>query len=171
MWNLVRAGLGPLEIKFEEAIDRYHLIERLGKALAIVEPDAVVRAALIEQWKGEFDSRDTAIDSIERYFIKRHAEVPDDQAEDYWDHLTFIRRNKDRMRYVTLRVAGLPVGSGVTEGACKSLVAKRARGGGQRWREHGLRNVLFLRALHGSNRLSRYWSHLARRYAAKVAHA
>ncbi|MGH6693045.1 MAG: hypothetical protein ACREF4_20445, partial [Gammaproteobacteria bacterium] len=28
MWNLVRAGLEPLGVKVEEAIDRYHLIER-----------------------------------------------------------------------------------------------------------------------------------------------
>ena len=169
MWNLMRAGLQSIEgVKVEEAIDRCHLMERLGKALALVEPNAEVRSALLKQWDTEFEYRDSTIDSVEHYLIKRHGEVPAEHAEDYWDHLTYIRRNKDRMRYVTVRLAGLPVGSGVTEGSCKSVVAKRARGGGQRWHERGLRNVLFLRALHQSERLPRYWSHLAHRYSAKV---
>lgn len=37
-----------------------------------------------------------------------------------WEHFTYVRNNKDRMRYTRLRVAGLPVGSGVTESTAKT---------------------------------------------------
>jgi hypothetical protein len=60
------------------------------------------------------------------------------------------------------------VGSGVTESTCKTVIGHRAKGAGQRWREAGLRGVLTLRALHQSDRLPRFWSHLATGYTANV---
>lgn len=72
------------------------------------------------------------------------------------------------MRYVTLRNAGLPVGSGVTESTAKNTIGHRAKGSGQRWREDNLRGVLTLRAIHQSDRLPRFWAHLSRRYVANV---
>lgn len=72
------------------------------------------------------------------------------------------------MRYVTLRIAGLPVGSGVTESTCKTVFGLRTKRSGQRWREAGLRGVVTLRALHQSDRLPRFWNHLSRPYTAYV---
>ena len=171
MWNLLREALAqhPEIGTVLEAIDRFHLMERLGKGLVIVEPDDAVRKSLLREWTVLFEHRDSAIDSVELWLIKRHAGLGVDKAAELWDHLTYIRRNKDRMRYVSMRLAGLPVGSGATEGGCKSVVGKRACGSGQRWHESGLRNVLMLRALHQSRRLPTFWSHMARRYTAKVA--
>ena len=57
------------------------------------------------------------------------------------------------MRYATMRDVGLPIGSGVTEGACKSLVSVRAKGSGQRWKSKGVNAVLTLRASFLSDRL------------------
>ena len=72
------------------------------------------------------------------------------------------------MRYVALRNAGLPVGSGVTESTCKTVIGQRTKGAGQRWREAGLRGVITLRALHKSERLAPFWSRLAKDYCAHV---
>lgn len=173
MWNLLREGIvrhaidGPIH----EAIDRYHLSERLGKALAIIESDEAARKRILGQWTADFERRDSAIDVIQHWLIKRHSELHPDKAAELWEHLVYVRRNKGRMRYVTMRLAGLHIGSGVTEGSCKSVVGKRTSGGGQRWHDRGIRNALCLRALHQSNRLPSFWSHLARRYTAKVANA
>ena len=84
--------------------------------------------------------------------------------------MTHIRNNKDRMRYVTLREAGLPLGSGVTEGACKSLPS-RAKRSGQRWHNPGVSSVMELRAIDQSERLPRFWRLLHRRYRARVESA
>ena len=35
--------------------------------------------------------------------------------------LKYFRRNRHRMRYAALKEQGLPIGSGVTEAACKTL--------------------------------------------------
>jgi len=131
MWSLVRDGLAkePTVEKVFEGIDRYHLLERLAKGLEIVEPDAATRRAQLEIWKRDFDLRDSAIDSVELWLRKRYAQLEPAAAEKLWEHLVYLRNNKDRMRsYVTLRLEGLPVGSGVAEGAAKSVVRRQDQG-------------------------------------------
>ena len=75
------------------------------------------------------------------------------------------------MRYLALRQQGLPVGSGVTESAAKTVIAQRAKKSGQRWSEHGLRGVLTLRGLQQSERLPAFWSRFSARYVADVREA
>jgi hypothetical protein len=134
-----------------------------------VESDASERRRRLDEWRESFDAQDSTIDGIERFFVQRYAELTDSKArEQLWDHLRYIGNNKGRMRYVTLRTAGLPVGSGVTESTAKTLVGHRAKGSGQRWREAGLRGALTLRAFHQSDRLPRFWPKLSRRYVADV---
>jgi hypothetical protein len=58
------------------------------------------------------------------------------------EHLEYLRKHRRRIRYASLRRPGMPIGSGATEGACKSAIATRFKRGGQRW----------LRTLHLSER-------------------
>lgn len=176
MWTLTRNGLARLQeqgviLRWEEGIDRYHLLERLGATLELIEPSAAERARQLREWNERLDRQDSAIDSIERQLEIHYAELHSAKREQLWEHLVYLANNKDRMRYVTLSASGLPIGSGVTEGAAKTVVGRRAKNSGQRWSEPGLRGVLTLRALHQSNRLSRFWSLLARRHVANVAEA
>jgi hypothetical protein len=175
MWNRTREGLEALRDQslldtWHEAIDRYHLMERLGEALRLVEPHATdeQRKQYLDHWRDLFDTTDDAIDCIEQFLILSSSRVSGKDRETLRDHLGFIHNNKDRMRYVAIREAGLPVGSGVTESSCKSVIGQRAKGAGQRWREAGLRGVVTLRAIHQSERLPRFWSRLANHYTAHV---
>lgn len=170
MWNLTRGALDaePSVDEYLEAIDRYHLSERLGDVLKVLESNPDRRAELMEQWQGEFDEDDETIDRIEQLIKEQLWLYAGDDRATLIDNLTFIDNNKDRMRYVALREAGLPVGSGATEGACKSVIGFRTKRSGQRWHDEGVSAVLTLRAIHQSNRLPRFWKHLARRYTARV---
>jgi hypothetical protein len=58
-------------------------------------------------------------------------------------------------RYASLNALGLHKGSGVTEGACKSLIAKHTARGGQRFRPRGISAVLAVLSLLDSDRLAR----------------
>lgn len=171
MWNLIRGALDAEESveEYQEGIDRYHLSERLGKVLRVTEEEPARRSELLEEWTSALDEDDETIDRIEEYIGDRvwHCETDEGQAL-LLDNLTFIENNGDRMRYVAHREAGLPIGSGATEGACKSLVSCRAKRSGQRWHDEGVGAVLTLRAIHQSERLPRFWSYLSRRYTARV---
>jgi len=173
MWNLTRSGLAQLQQDgvipgWEEGIDRYHLLERLAAALEIVQPDTAARSQRLGEWKERLNLQDSAIDSIERYLESCYSELPAAKQGQLWEHLVYLSNNKNRMRYVTLATNGLPIGSGVTESAAKTVVGRRAKNSGQRWSEPGLRGALTLRAIHQSDRLPPFWSHMSRCYTEVV---
>lgn len=61
--------------------------------------------------------------------------------------ITYFTNNLDRMNYAQYEAAGLPLGSGVTEAACKLLVKKRLCGPGMAWGFTMAGHILRLRAL------------------------
>lgn len=61
--------------------------------------------------------------------------------------ITYFSNHKHQMSYAKYRAENLPIGSGVTEAACKTLVKQRLCHSGMRWVERGAKIVLSLRAL------------------------
>jgi hypothetical protein len=63
-----------------------------------------------------------------------------------------------RMDYAPLVESKVPIGSGVTEAACKVLVKQRLCGSGMKWKEPGAAAVLSLRCLtYTTERWSQFW--------------
>jgi len=174
LWQAMGRGLKAEGVRrWLEGIDRYHLDERLGEALLLVEPSAEARKQRLSAWNDDLDESDRAIDRIEQWLGAQVGKVQgkEKEEEEYLDHLIYIQNNKGRMRYQRLKRAGLPIGSGTTEGACKSVVGQRTNGTSQRWRPAGIGAALTLRAIHRSERLPGFWRHLAKRYTAEIAAA
>jgi hypothetical protein len=68
-----------------------------------------------------------------------------------------------RMDYPPLVESHAPIGSGVTEAACKVLVKQRLCGTGMKWKEPGAAAVLSLRCLtYTTERWSQFWSRIDR---------
>lgn len=166
MWQLVRDALNgePLTHATYEAIDHYHVMEHLAGALAVLPMAQHKRQQKLHEWSDELQRDDAAIDRVETFLRRQCRDYTKtctqaqrrERYNDYAalrDHTKYITYNKDRMRYATMRTAGLPIGSGVTEGACKSLVTVRTKGSGQRWKSKGVNAVLTLRANFLSDRL------------------
>ena len=62
------------------------------------------------------------------------------------------------MRYAQYRRAHLPIGSGVVEAACKTLVTPRLKRSGMRWGMAGGQALLTFRSVIQSDRWKRAWS-------------
>jgi hypothetical protein len=63
-----------------------------------------------------------------------------------------------RMDYPPLVASHIPIGSGVTEAACKVLVKQRLCGSGMKWKEPGAAAVLSVRCLtYTTDRWSQFW--------------
>jgi hypothetical protein len=175
LWSLLRAGVAaePQVTTCYEAIDRYHLNEHLAGVLRVLEPDAETRKTRLSQWNESLDCNDKAIYRIRTEIRTAYVEamvVQDQAVQKALDpHVTYLDNNASLMRYARLRAVGLPVGSGVTEAACKSVIELRTNGRSQRWRPAGLDAVLRLRSIHISDRLPRFWANLARTYRKEVA--
>src|SRR2546430_14294297 len=69
--------------------------------------------------------------------------------------LAYFREHRHRMRYSALRAQNLPIGSGVVEAACKTLVSQRLKRAGMRWRMAGGEAILTVWALWQSERFER----------------
>ena len=75
--------------------------------------------------------------------------LPESIKDDLSATITYFSNNikKDRMNYAQHVNETLPIGSSVTEAACKTLVKQRLCGSGMRWKNKGAKVVLCLRAL------------------------
>jgi hypothetical protein len=58
------------------------------------------------------------------------------------------------MRYSDFRSVHIPLGSGVTEAACKTVFTQRLKSSGMRWSHEGAKTILTLRAI----LLSKSWA-------------
>lgn len=170
LWTLIRTALTTETRirRWHEGIDRYHLNERLAEILRLVEPDERRRHQQFRRWNTALDTDDRAIDRIATWIARRMPAHDGEVLGTLEGHWTYLRKNNDRMRYATLRRAGLPCGSGATEGACKSVVTMRTKRSGQRWHADGVTAALSLRATYLSERLPTLWSHFAADYSADV---
>ena len=69
----------------------------------------------------------------------------------------YFERNRERMRYKEFRQAGLQIGSGVVEAACKRLVGGRLKQSGMHWTRPGADAILELRSCILSGRYEQFW--------------
>ena len=75
--------------------------------------------------------------------------------------VTYYENHRHQMNYALYREKCYPIGSGVTEAACKTLIKQRLCCSGMRWKETGAAVVLSLRALVlTQTRWSQFWNKL-----------
>jgi hypothetical protein len=59
----------------------------------------------------------------------------------------YLQTRRGHLRYAEYRRLGLPIGSGVTEAACKTVYTQRLKLSGMRWKWPGAQSILTLRIL------------------------
>ena len=80
--------------------------------------------------------------------------------------ITYFENHINQMDYPTYVKKGFPIGSGVTESACKTLVKQRFNLSGSQWSREQMDNLLTLRALILSGRWEQFWQKLSSKSAA-----
>lgn len=136
-----------------QLLDFYHVTEYLARVAPAVYWGKTDKASR-KQWlsdrcsqlKHEPDAAKTILAELEKLPV---AKLSDVVREDLETTLTYFRNNilEDRLNYAQYVAENLPIGSGVTEAACKTLVKQRLCGSGMRWKTRGAKVVLSLRAL------------------------
>jgi len=72
----------------------------------------------------------------------------------------YLRDHIGHLDYTAYRRNHLPIGSGVTEAACKTVFSQRLKRSGMTWSEGGGQRIVDLRVIH----LSGVWSQVHRSY-------
>jgi hypothetical protein len=76
------------------------------------------------------------------------------RLQDFRRAYRYMQTRRPYLRYAAYRRLGLPIGSGVTEAACKTLYTQRLKLSGMRWHKEGAQRILQLRSIW----LSGVWS-------------
>ncbi len=71
--------------------------------------------------------------------------------------ITYFTNQSPRMNYAEYRKKNIPIGSGVTEAACKTIIKQRLCRSGMRWKGLGTSVVLMLKCLTKSQRWNQFW--------------
>ena len=78
----------------------------------------------------------------------------------------YLSENRDSLWYRTRLAEGLPIGSGLVEGACKNTIGKRLKLNSARWRVRRAEHMAAIRCLHYGELWEPYWASKAASKAA-----
>ena len=149
-------------------LDIIHVLEYLWKAAFAFFDDGTKEA---ERW---VDQRFLALlqgrpigeiaKGIRRYADRRHLSGKERKPVDAC--IRYLVKHADLMHYDRALTEGLPIATGVIEGACRYLVKDRMDRTGARWSLEGAEAVLRLRSLRTSGDFDDYWTfHLEQEHA------
>jgi len=151
----------------EEVLDFYHAAAHLDDALGAAYGEGTPQyQERMETLSEVLRDAPAGVDTVIGALCRLRTRYPRRQA--IHKGLSYFREHRHRMRYGDLRAQHLPIGSGVVEAACKTLVSQRLKRSGMRWRPAGGQAILTFRALCQSERFERAWSLLGETYKRSV---
>lgn len=130
-------------------LDLFHVLEYLWQAAHCFHPEnspqakTFVTDRLLRLLRGEVGY---VIGGLKQMATKQN--LRGSRARQLSAVINYFHHHRRFMQYDVYLAAGLPIGSGVAEGACRHLVKDRMELTGMRWRTPGAQAMLRLRAVH-----------------------
>ena len=150
-----------------QILDFYHATGYLTKAADVVfKKDADAHKEWLDnachRLKHELGAPQQLIRELARF--KNLKELSAADRDIVGTAASYFRKNKPRMPYARHTRAGLSIGSGVTEAACKVIIKERMCCSGMRkWKDEGARVVIALRCLTKTDgHWDQFWQHINR---------
>jgi len=138
-----------------QTLDFYHASEYVGKAAAVMFKGKGARnkeereawlGDQLHQLKHKRGAAGRLFSLLEEYVSTTVLKNTED-ATTMLATITYLQNQKGRMNYSYSVERNWPIGSGVTEAACKTLIKQRLCKSGSRWKDDGALAVLSIRAL------------------------
>lgn len=146
-----------------QVLDFYHATEYLSQVSRAVHPASYPqqKAWLDEACHRLKHEKNAAENLLKEMTLLPQTDLSVDIKGKLNAAITYFKNQKHRMNYDHYRAMNLPIGSGVTEAACKTLVKQRLCQSGMKWGEKGARLVLCLRALVCTKgRFEQFWERI-----------
>lgn len=148
-----------------QMIDFYHAREYVGKGVAAIHRfDRHAAARVEEEWSHDLKHKKGAAKRILNAMEEALKPMKrGERMKTLKTSVTYFRNHYDQMQYWRHVEEGLPIGSGVTEAACKTLIKQRLCASGMRWKDEGAAALISLRALKLTQmRWDSFWSKIDR---------
>jgi hypothetical protein len=163
----IKRAARTLGVEITIVLDIVHVLEYLWSAAYAFHRDGTdeaeqwVKCRLLALLNGRSGGE---IAKSLRAMIKTH-DLDAKAAEPVEDAAEYLVNNTRLLHYDRALAGGLPIATGVIEGACRYLVKDRMGRTGARWSLNGAEAVLRLRALRTSGDFDDYWQfHLAKEH-------
>jgi len=164
--DFVRANFPRVEAVI---LDFYHAATHLKEAADAVHGAETPHAkALFESWKTALKEDPQGAKKVIRAVRYRRDQAEGPARKTLTTVAKYLASMQSGMEYHAYKSMGLPIGSGVVEAACKTLVNERLKQSGMRWTIRGGQAILTLRSHMQSDRWENAWRLLARSYTTTI---
>ena len=147
--RLMRHPRSGQPLSWQRVVDYYHVSERVwAMATALFGPgtrEANAWAYRMLKALKKPSGASRVLHSAASHFHRRKLSAG--RAEDYWKAYKYIQKRTRFLRYNEYASHHIPLGSGVTEAACKTIFTQRLKLSGMRWSFAGAQTVLNLRVI------------------------
>ena len=147
-----------------QILDFYHATEHLWKLAHAIWGEGSSRAG---EWV-ETQKTHLREGRLDAFFdgLQRWADAePYRQAAQ--EQLRYFQTNRERLGYADALARGYPIGSGMVEAACKTIIGLREKQPGMRWRKRMAEVIAHLRCIYFSAR----WPNFRRRWLERASRA
>lgn len=159
--------LDALPVEGPSVIDFFHAAEHVSKALDAAYGEGSPKArSQFEKLRHILRHEDTGVEKVIRALLHLTKEHP--RSKVLKTELNYFRKGRHKMQYASVAASQLPIGTGVTEAACKTLATQRMKCSGMAWRNEGGQAILSLRSFIQSNRFDAAWDLLLKGYKQMV---
>jgi hypothetical protein len=153
-------------------LDFYHAAEHLGEAASLVFGDGTPqREEAASSWcstlKSLPDGAERVLKKLRYHRDQLASKSKQDSLQKIIDYLAYNKK-AGRLNYYEARSCNKPIGTGVTEAACKTVVNTRMKRSGMRFEYHGGQTAMMFRTAHLSGRFPKLMSIMTRTYTATV---
>lgn len=149
-------------------VDYFHAAEYLmGAITAAYGEDTPMAEADFEKYRLILKEDPQGVDKVIRHLRYLFKQSPRRKAIS--KALNYFRNNRKRMDYAQALANNLPIGSGIVEAACKTLVTQRLKRSGMRWGIDGGQAILTFRALAQSGRFDNAWRLVSQMYKKDIS--
>lgn len=147
-------------------LDFYHASEHLTKVSVVMGKNEPKRKEWLQNACHDLKHKRNGAALILREFKAKRAQIMDNVPEVLDETITYFENNLKRMNYCVYQKNSYPIGSGVTEAACKVVAKQRLNASGMKWTIDGAQNTLLLRGLICTEgRWQQFWNHIVRKRA------
>ena len=146
-----------------QVLDFYHATEYLSDASHAIYPTNEKKRKIwlelaCHQLKHESNAAKSLLEEMKHSLLKRTQKNLIGKLK---AAITYFTNQEHRMDYEYFLAKNLPIGSGVTEAACKTLIKQRLCQSGMKWKTQGMSMVLCLRALICTkSRWEQFWNRI-----------